>query len=60
VQRDGNDSEFPNLGAARSAVNKTIRWRIRFPPENAAILIASLLGKRSLPAVASHTSQDHV
>jgi hypothetical protein len=24
VQRDGNDSEFPNLGAARSAVNKTI------------------------------------
>jgi hypothetical protein len=24
LQRDGNDSEFPNLGAARSAVNKTI------------------------------------
>src|SRR5207248_2694686 len=24
LQREGNDSEFPNLGAARSAVNKTI------------------------------------
>ena len=24
LQRDGSDSEFPNLGAARSAVNKTI------------------------------------
>jgi hypothetical protein len=24
VQRDGSDTEFPNLGAARSAVNKTI------------------------------------
>src|SRR5204863_23564 len=24
LQRDGNDSEFPNLGTARSAVNKTI------------------------------------
>jgi hypothetical protein len=24
LQRDGNDTEFPNLGAARSAVNKTI------------------------------------
>jgi hypothetical protein len=24
VQRDGVDSEFPNLGAARNAVNKTI------------------------------------
>jgi hypothetical protein len=24
LQRDGNDSEFPSLGAARSAVNKTI------------------------------------
>jgi len=24
VQRDGVDSEFPNLGAARGAVNKTI------------------------------------
>ena len=24
LQRDGQDTEFPNLGAARSAVNKTI------------------------------------
>jgi hypothetical protein len=24
LQRDGNDSEFPSLGAARNAVNKTI------------------------------------
>jgi hypothetical protein len=24
LQRDGNDAEFPNLGSARSAVNKTI------------------------------------
>jgi hypothetical protein len=24
LQRDGGDTEFPNLGAARSAVNKTI------------------------------------
>jgi hypothetical protein len=24
LQRDGADSEFPNLGTARSAVNKTI------------------------------------
>ena len=24
LQRDGTESEFPNLGAARSAVNKTI------------------------------------
>ena len=24
VQRDGNDAEFPSLGAARNAVNKTI------------------------------------
>lgn len=24
LQRDGNDTEFPNLGAARGAVNKTI------------------------------------
>jgi hypothetical protein len=24
VQRDGTDSEFPNLGTARGAVNKTI------------------------------------
>jgi hypothetical protein len=24
LQRDGTDSEFPNLGAARNAVNKTI------------------------------------
>lgn len=24
LQRDGADSEFPNLGAARAAVNKTI------------------------------------
>ena len=24
VQRDGSDSEFPSLGTARSAVNKTI------------------------------------
>jgi hypothetical protein len=24
LQREGNDTEFPNLGAARSAVNKTI------------------------------------
>ena len=24
LQRDGVDSEFPNLGAARNAVNKTI------------------------------------
>ena len=24
VQRDGADSEFPNLGTARNAVNKTI------------------------------------
>jgi hypothetical protein len=24
LQRDGSDTEFPNLGAARSAVNKTI------------------------------------
>lgn len=24
LQRDGNDTEFPSLGAARSAVNKTI------------------------------------
>jgi hypothetical protein len=24
LQRDGTDSEFPNLGAARSAVNKII------------------------------------
>ena len=24
LQREGNDTEFPNLGAARNAVNKTI------------------------------------
>jgi hypothetical protein len=24
LQRDGNDTEFPSLGAARGAVNKTI------------------------------------
>jgi hypothetical protein len=37
VQRDGADSEFPNLGTARSAVNKTIVHPEKLTPSKAEI-----------------------